>query len=102
MKKPVTFDIRHVDPGSGARTGVLHTPHGDVETPMTISRQKDSQKLNEIGRSLAKKYPSVRYFYSDFKKNRGIDRGQELSRQHSLYRQDYCGCVYSYNGRHPR
>ena len=34
MKKPVTFDIRHVDPGSGARTGVLHTPHGDVETPM--------------------------------------------------------------------
>ena len=52
-------------------------------------------ELPEIGRSLAKKYPSVRYFYSDFKKNRGIDRGQELSRQHSLYRQDYCGCVFS-------
>lgn len=71
-------------------------------TVMTISRQKDSQKMNEIGRSLAKKYPSVRYFYSDFKKNRGIDRGQELSRQHSLYRQDYCGCLYSYQGRHPQ
>lgn len=65
-------------------------------TVMTISRQKDSQKLNEIGRQLSHKYPEVQYFYSDFKKKRGIERGQELSREYHLYRQDYCGCLYSY------
>ena len=68
-------------------------------TVMTISRQKDSQKLNEIGRQLSHKYPDVPYFYSDFKKKKGIDRGQELSRLHQLYRQDYCGCRYSYEKR---
>ena len=68
-------------------------------TVMTISRQKNSQKLNEIGRQLSHKYPNVPYFYSDFKKKKGIDRGQELSRLHQLYRQDYCGCLYSYEKR---
>ena len=68
-------------------------------TVMTISRQKDSQKLNAIGRQLSSKYPDVPYFYSDFKKKKGIDRGQELSREHHLYRQDYCGCIYSYQQR---
>ena len=31
---PITFEITHIDKNSGARTGILHTPHGDVETPM--------------------------------------------------------------------
>ena len=34
MKQPVTFEITHICKQSGARTGILHTPHGDVETPM--------------------------------------------------------------------
>ncbi|MEG0176419.1 epoxyqueuosine reductase QueH [Anaerorhabdus sp.] len=65
-------------------------------TVMTISRQKDSQKLNEIGSKLQSHYPTVKYFYSDFKKKKGIDRARELSKQHNLYRQQYCGCIYSY------
>ncbi len=68
-------------------------------TVMTISRQKDSQILNDVGRRLSEKYPSVRYFYSDFKKKRGIDRGQELAKAAHLYRQDYCGCKFSYEKR---
>ncbi len=65
-------------------------------TVMSISRQKDSQKMNEIGRSLSRKYPSVRYFYSDFKKGGGQVRQHELVEQYCLYRQDYCGCEYSW------
>lgn len=65
-------------------------------TVMTISRQKDSQKLNEIGSKLQAQFPTVKYFYSDFKKKQGIDRGRELSMQYNLYRQQYCGCIFSY------
>ena len=67
-----------------------------VTTVMSISRQKDSQKINEIGRSLSRLYPSVRYFYSDFKKGGGQLRQKELCDEHHLYRQDYCGCEYSF------
>ncbi len=69
-------------------------------TIMSISRQKDSQKMNEIGRDLSAKYPAVRYFYSDFKKGGGQVRQKELVDAHQLYRQDYCGCIYSYQSRH--
>lgn len=69
-------------------------------TVMTISRQKNSQILNDVGHKLSVKYPNVKYFYSDFKKKRGIDRGLELSRENNLYRQDYCGCKFSYEKRH--
>ncbi|MEG0165066.1 epoxyqueuosine reductase QueH [Anaerorhabdus sp.] len=65
-------------------------------TVMTISRQKDSQKINEIGTSLQDLFPTTKYFHSDFKKKKGIDRGRELSTEHNLYRQQYCGCIYSY------
>jgi hypothetical protein len=71
-----------------------------VTTVMSISRQKDSQKINEIGRSLQRLHPSVRYFFSDFKKGGGQIRQGELVKAHDLYRQDYCGCQYSWEGRH--
>lgn len=71
-------------------------------TVMSVSRQKDSQKLNEIGRVLSKRYPNTKYFYSDFKKKNGQVRKEELSNQHELYHQDYCGCIYSYNERNQR
>ena len=64
-------------------------------TVMTISRQKNSRILNEIGEKLSKKY-RPKYFYSDFKKKRGIDRSRELRIEHNLYNQEYCGCIYSY------
>jgi predicted adenine nucleotide alpha hydrolase (AANH) superfamily ATPase len=70
-------------------------------TVMTISRQKDSQKLNEIGKKLAQKHPSVAYFCSDFKKKGGQVRRDEIVEEYDLYHQDYCGCIYSYQSRHP-
>ena len=70
-----------------------------MTTVMSISRQKDSQKLNEIGEKLSKKYPKVKYFYSDFKKKGGQIRRDEIVKEYDLYHQDYCGCIYSYQER---
>ena len=63
-------------------------------TTLTISPLKNAQKLNEIGLRLSEEY-GVKYLVSDFKKKGGYQRSIELSREHGLYRQDYCGCAYS-------
>ncbi len=63
-------------------------------TTLSISPLKNSAKLNEIGLKLAEEY-GVAYLTSDFKKKNGYKRSVELSAQYGLYRQDYCGCVYS-------
>ena len=65
-------------------------------TVMSVSRQKDSQKFNQIGKSLEPLYAPVRYLYSDFKKNKGQEIGVEIRKKYDLYNQCYCGCVYSY------
>ncbi len=64
-------------------------------TVMTISRQKNSQVMNEIGKELSKNF-KTKYFYSDFKKNNGQLRASELRKEYDLYAQQYCGCIYSY------
>lgn len=63
-------------------------------TTLSISPLKNAQKLNEIGLNLAKQY-GVKYLVSDFKKKNGYKRSTELSQQYGMYRQDYCGCVFS-------
>lgn len=63
-------------------------------TSLSISPLKNSEKLNEIGQELSRQW-GVPYLVSDFKKKNGYKRSVELSREHDLYRQDYCGCVYS-------
>lgn len=63
-------------------------------TTLSISPYKNAQWLNEIGTSLEAEY-GVKYLYSDFKKKNGYKRSIELSGEYGLYRQDYCGCVYS-------
>ena len=63
-------------------------------TTLSISPYKNSDKLNEIGHELEEEY-GIKYLYSDFKKKNGYKRSIELSREYNLYRQDYCGCVYS-------
>lgn len=63
-------------------------------TTLSISPHKNAEKLNEIGKELSERY-GVDYLYSDFKKKNGYKRSIELSAQYDLYRQDYCGCVYS-------
>jgi len=63
-------------------------------TTLSISPLKNADKLNEIGELLAREY-GVRYLNSDFKKRNGYKRSIELSAEYGLYRQNYCGCVYS-------
>jgi len=63
-------------------------------TTLSISPHKNAQKLNEIGEKLQEEY-QVNYLYADFKKKGGYQRSIELSKKYDLYRQDFCGCIYS-------
>ena len=67
-------------------------------TTLTISPMKDSMVLNEIGEKVSLGL-STKWLPSDFKKKEGYKRSTELSKEYNMYRQDYCGCVYSYNER---
>ena len=63
-------------------------------TTLSLSPYKDSDIINKIGKLLESKY-QVKYLYSDFKKKNGYKRSIELSKIYHLYRQNYCGCIYS-------
>ena len=65
-------------------------------TTLSISPLKNAQVLNDIGKKLEEE-SGVKYLYSDFKKKNGYKRSIELSREYDLYRQNYCGCVFSKN-----
>lgn len=63
-------------------------------TTLSISPLKNAQKLNEIGQQIGRER-GIAYLPSDFKKRNGYGRSIELSAEYDLYRQDYCGCVFS-------
>lgn len=63
-------------------------------TTLSISPHKNATVLNDVGKEVAEKL-GVNYLYSDFKKKNGYLRSCELSKEHGIYRQDYCGCVFS-------
>lgn len=63
-------------------------------TTLSISPLKNAEKLNEIGKQLEEEY-GIKYLYSDFKKQNGYKRSTEISNEYDMYRQYYCGCVYS-------
>lgn len=63
-------------------------------TTLSISPYKNSDWINEIGRELEQDI-DVKYLYADFKKKNGYKRSIELSNIYHLYRQNYCGCIYS-------
>lgn len=65
-----------------------------ITTTLTISPHKNAQLLNEIGLELGEKY-GVKYLCSDFKKGEGYKKSCQLSKEYNLYRQNYCGCIYS-------
>ncbi len=66
-------------------------------TTLSISPLKNAQKINEIGYEIGEKY-GVKWLPSDFKKKEGYKRSIELSKRYGLYRQNYCGCVFSKKG----
>lgn len=61
---------------------------------LSISPLKNADIINEIGQSLQDKY-SVKFLIADFKKNNGFKNSIDLSKKYNLYRQDYCGCIFS-------
>ena len=65
-------------------------------TTLTVSPYKLSNVINEIGLKLEKEY-NIKYLVNDFKKQNGYKKSIELSKKYNLYRQNYCGCIYSKN-----
>ena len=63
-------------------------------TTLSVSPYKNSEWINEIGETLQNKY-NINWLYSDFKKKDGYKQSILLSKKYNLYRQDYCGCIYS-------
>ena len=63
-------------------------------TTLSVSPHKNAQKLNETGLMLGKEY-GVKYLVSDFKKKGGYQKSIQYSKEYNLYRQDYCGCIFS-------
>lgn len=61
---------------------------------LSVSPHKNARRLNEIGRECAEEY-GVRWLPNDFKKQNGYLRSVKLSERYGLYRQNYCGCVFS-------
>lgn len=86
-----------------SETAKLAALRGDdyFTTTLSISPLKDAQRLNAIGSECARNF-GVPYLFSDFKKKNGYKRSCELSAQYGLYRQDYCGCIFSQRNRQDR
>ncbi len=86
----VCYEMRLREAAKAAKAGGFDF----FTTTLSISPLKDAKRLNSIGEALTTEY-GISYLYSDFKKKNGYKRSTELSAQYGLYRQDYCGCVFS-------
>lgn len=84
------YELRLLETAKRAQAG----NYDYFTTTLSISPLKNAAKLNEIGEKLAASC-GVAWLPSDFKKRDGYRRSIELSKEYELYRQDYCGCVYS-------
>lgn len=85
------YELRLLEAAREAKAG----GYDFFATTLSISPLKPAPKLNEIGKRIGEEY-GVAYLPSDFKKKNGYKRSVELSGEYGLYRQNYCGCVYSY------
>ena len=86
----ICFEMRLRKTAQAAREGGFDC----FTTTLTISPLKNAARLNEIGERVGAEY-GVNFLPSDFKKKNGYKRSIELSRQFSLYRQNFCGCAFS-------
>ena len=62
---------------------------------MTISRQKNEEMINKILEGYSNKYTNITYLYSNFKKDRGLEKAQQIIKETKMYSQNYCGCKFS-------
>ncbi|SCP95159.1 epoxyqueuosine reductase QueH [Anaerobium acetethylicum] len=84
------FELRLRETAKRAREGGFDY----FTTTLSISPHKNADQLNEIGKKISEE-TGIAYLYSDFKKKNGFKRSVELTAQYGMYRQDYCGCVFS-------
>ena len=84
------FDLRLRKTAQKAREG----GYDYFTTTLTISPLKNAQVINSIGKDISNVY-GVKYLFSDFKKKEGYKRSIILSEEYNLYRQNYCGCIFS-------
>lgn len=89
---PVCFRIRLEATAKKAK-GLNYDYFG---TTLTVSPYKNSKQINILGSILQDKY-NIKYLFSDFKKGDGYKKSIEYSKEYNLYRQDYCGCLFSKN-----
>jgi len=89
----ICFQIRLSEAARAAAEG----GYDYLTTTLTVSPLKNADDLNRIGEACAREY-GVQWLPSDFKKKDGYRRSIELSKEYGLYRQDYCGCIYSKKG----
>ena len=85
----------HMKPYEGMKEGsarCLECYRYRMELAYQYAEDKSSEALNAIGRELSAKHPKVKYLYSDFKHNKGIDIGRDMRIHYGLYNQLYCGC----------
>lgn len=77
--------------------------HGyqSLTTTLSISPHKNAEKINEIGAELAARH-GLQWYAADFKKRGGFDRSIRMSKEAGLYRQSYCGCIFSQRARKPK
>ena len=90
LRCPLCFELRLDKTASKAKENNFDF----FGTTLTVSPHKNSKIINEIGLKLEERY-GVKFLLSDFKKEDGYKRSIELSKKYDLYRQDYCGCLYS-------
>lgn len=86
------FALRLTETAKAAKTGGFEY----FGTTLTLSPKKDEQVINAIGEKIAAEY-GLKWLPSDFKKQDGYLHSVALSKQYNLYRQNYCGCVFSKN-----
>ncbi len=68
-----------------------------ITTTLTVSPYKNANLINTLGENICKKFDDVTWLYCDFKKDNGYLTSIKNSKEYNLYRQDYCGCIYSFN-----
>ena len=66
-------------------------------TVMTISRYKNAQDINKIGKKLEEEFKPTKWLYADFKKNNGYEDSLIIIKENEMYFQEYCGCKFSYD-----
>ena len=93
----ICFRIRLLKTAAEAR----QEDFGTIATTLTVGPRKRADMVNRVGNRAAKKY-HLEFHAADFKKKEGFKKSVAFSKKHNLYRQDYCGCIYSLRERNRR